>query len=399
MKQILFSLLICATTISANAMPFTIEGKIKGLTPGDTLSFERITMPGFNRDLAFNVIVDTQDEFTYQGVHEHIEYFIMRYKPVQKKTDFADRSGLTFLIKNGTTRITGSTDWIYYCRLESELYNNSLLQQALHLEDSLGKERSNFRQLINKANAVKDTVKAKEYADKFNSFHFDHKEAFQKLSSLKNQFYDKFPSSEHTIIDALHRVNSTPLETINARYEKMDKEAQSSYFGKILKQEMDKMTALQPGNKAPDFRLIGLNGNEISLKDCAGSYVLIYHWGRCPGSLMIDTEVIELYEKYKDHLIVIGITDRIEYIKNLYESVQPNDKLMNIELKPVLKNMLSHPWFDAEKISDNGKIEKDYAFGGLPYFVFISPDGKIIARDFHNAFYAAKKKMETEFGK
>ena len=72
---------------------------------------------------------------------------------------------------------------------------------------------------------------------------------------------------------------------------------------------------------------------------------------------------------------------------------------MNIELKPVLKNMLAHPWFDAEKTNGNQKLETDYAFGGLPYFVFISPDGKIIAGDFHKAFYTAKEKMEAEFGK
>jgi len=112
---------------------------------------------------------------------------------------------------------------------------------------------------------------------------------------------------------------------------------------------------------------------------------------------MIDKDVIELYNKHKDNLIVIGITDRIDNIKSSYEKTQSG--LMNIELKPVLENMLAHPWFDAEKTDGNEKIERDYAFGGLPFFVFISPDGEIIARDFHKAFYAAKEKMETEFNK
>ena len=89
----------------------------------------------------------------------------------------------------------------------------------------------------------------------------------------------------------------------------------------------------------------------------------------------------------------------MEQIKNLYNNTKPGSKLMNIEMKPVLESMLAHPWFDAEKTGNNGKIETDYAFAGLPYFVFISPEGKIIARDFHEAFYAAKNKMESEFGK
>src|SRR5690554_7538463 len=54
----------------------------------------------------------------------------------------------------------------YYCQLEDGLYNNELLQEVMHLEDSLGKERGNFGRLIQEANTLKDTVKAKEYADK-----------------------------------------------------------------------------------------------------------------------------------------------------------------------------------------------------------------------------------------
>ena len=69
-------------------------------------------------------------------------------------------------------------------------------------------------------------------------------------------------------------------------------------------------------------------------------------------------------------LIVGGITDRIEYIKTAYDKTKPDSKYMNLDLKPVLGNMPAHPWFDTEKTGNNGKIE-DYAFPGLPYFVFI----------------------------
>ncbi len=398
MRKTIFTLLVCFITFSGNATPFKIEGKIEGLMPGDTLFFERITFPDFKRYFAFNVIVEKQDEFTYNGSHEHIDYYSMTYKPISGEVIGSDRMAMSMLIENGTTRLIGTTAQIYYSRLEGGLYKNELLQESMHLEDSLGKERGNFGRLIEEAYTLKDTVKAKEYTDMFNSFHFNHKEEFQKLSSLWKEFYNKLPSSEHTIIDALQRVNSAPFETTKEKYEKMNEEARNSHFGKTLKQELDKIAALQPGEKAPDFHLIGLNGEEITLKECAGSYVLIYHWGLCPGSLMIDSKVIELHNKYKDDLIVVGVTDRIASIKSMYEKTPPGSKLMNIELKPVLENMLAHPWFDAEKIDGNEKIEKDYAFAGLPFFVLISPDGKILVRDFTKAFYEAKEKLDAEFG-
>jgi hypothetical protein len=399
MKKVLFCLLICIATMNGSAMSFTIQGKINGLMPGDTLYFERITMPGFKLDFAFDVIVEQADEFTYSGSHEHIGYYMMSYKPISGKITASDKRGFTFLVKDGITRLIGTATQIYYCGLEGGFYDNEMLQEALQLEMSLGKDRGNLMKLIEEARAADDSINMKEYGNKFNSFHSERREDFQRLSQLKNDFYEKFPSSDYTIVDALHRVNSAPFETSQSKYEKMDEEAQNSYFGKILKQEIDKIAVLMPGKDAPDFHLTAMDGREISLSDCAGSYVLIYHWGLCPGSFQRENDVTDLYNKYKDHLIIVGITDRIESIKNVYDKIKPEDKLMDIEMKPVLESMLAHPWFDAEKTGDNSKIETDYAFAGLPYFVFISPDGKIIARDFHQSFFDTKNKMESEFGK
>ena len=380
---------------SPNAISFTIQGKIEGLMPEDTLCFERGTLPEYKLDFAFNVIVEKPNEFTYNSSHEHIEYYLVSYKPVSGKVTDSDRGGIALLIKDGTTRLIGTADQIYYCRLEGGLYDNEALQKALQLDISLGKERGNYARLDKEARIAKDTIKSREYIDKFNSFYSDHQEDFQKLSQLNNEFYEKYPSSEHTIVDALQRVNSAPFETSKSKYEKMSREAQSSYFGKILKQEIDKIAVLLPGNTAPDFHLTAIDGREIALADCAGSYVLIYHWGLCPGSFQRENDVTDLYNKYKDKLIVVGITESIETIKKVYDSTKPEDKLLDIEMKPVLESMLAHPWFDAEETGNNVKIEKDYAFAGFPYFVFISPEGKIISRGFHEAFYVAKNTMEA----
>jgi cytochrome oxidase Cu insertion factor (SCO1/SenC/PrrC family) len=385
--------------MNGTAMPFTIQGKIEGLIPGDTLSFERIIMPEFKLDFTFDVIVEQSNEFIYSSSHEHIGYYMMSYKPVSGKVTASDKRGLALLVKDDTTCLIGATDQIYYCNLEGGLYDNERLQEALRLEIFLGKERSGLMKLTEEARAAKDAINEKEYRDKFNSFHSEHREDFQRLSRLYDDFHEKFPSSEHTIVDALQMVMSAPFDTSLSKYEKMNEDAQNSYFGKLLKQEIDKMSVLLPGNDAPDFHLTAMDGREISLKDCAGSYVLIYHWGLCPGSFQREKDVLDLYNRYKDRLIVVGITDRIEYIKETYNSTKPEDKLMDIEMKPVLESMLAHPWFDAEKTGNNDKIETDYAFAGLPYFVFISPDGKIMARDYHEAFYVAKNKMESEFGK
>ena len=384
---------------SPNAMLFTIQGDIQGLMPGDTLSFERMSLPKYSSEYSFDVIVEKPDKFTYSGMHENIGLYVMRYKPISGKKIVADRMGVDFLVKDGITHLIGTTDQIYYVEIKGGIYDNDLLQEAQQLEISLGKERGNLFGLLEEYRTAENTEKIKEYSNKINMFYSERQEEHKKVSELNAQYYENFPSSEHTVVDVLRGVSYRPFETTQSRYEKMDSEAMNSYFGKILKLEMDKIARLQPGKDAPDFHLTAIDGREIFLSDCVGSYVLIYHWGLCPGSIMINSEVIDLHNKYIDRLKIIGITDKIEHIKNLYDNTKPEDKFMHIELKPVLENMLAHPWFDAEKTGNNSKIEIDYAFGGLPYFVFISPEGKIIARDFHSAFYEAKNTMENEFGK
>ena len=400
MKKTIFYLLLCITTLNVNAMSFTIQGNIEGLMPGDTLTFERFTIPGFHSELAFQVIVEKPNEFTYTGTHEHIGSYIMTYKPVSGTVARSDRTGLSILIEDGTTRLTGTTADIYRLSIQGGLYDSEALQEIRQLDNLLGKERMNLMRLVDEARAVGDSIKMREYGDRFNTFRSERQDDFQRLSQLQNAFYEAYPNSPHTIVSTLQMIMTAPFETTLSRFEKMNDEARNSYFGQILTREIGRMEALQPGNSAPDFHLITTEGREISLSDLAGSYVLIYHWGLCPGSLQVNNWVVDLHNQFSEHLVIIGVTDRIEVIRNLYDNTQPGSMFMNnLELKPILANMLAHPWLDAERIiGNNNQIATDFAFGGLPFFVFISPDGKIISRDFFSTFNIARNRMEEKFG-
>ncbi len=382
----------------SNLISFTISGKIEGLVSGDTLCFERVVLPEWDLKPAFNIIVSELDKFAYDGSHPHIQYYLMTYKPTSGKATESDKRGINVLIEEGNTSINGNINQIYYSKVKNQIYNNPDLQKCDQLEDSLGKERSSFLQLMHEAYASGDSLKGKEYSDKFNNFRIDHENDYKRLSELYKEFSKKNPSSEIVLINLLQESSYTPVDTLMDRYGKMTPEAQNSYYGEILKQRIERLEKLVPGSMAPDFQITTTNDIKLSLKDLAGNYVLIYHWGLCPGSLMIDSDVIELYEKYKDHFKVIGVTDKMSFIQGTYNTTNPGDKFMDVELKPILENMLVHPWYDVEDIGDNHKLTEDYVFGGYPFFIFISPDGKIIARDFYPAFNKAKKTLKKEFG-
>lgn len=379
--------------------PFSIKGEISGLIPGDTLVFERIALPNWDMESAFDVIISEPDRFFYKGLHPHTQYYLMTYKPVSGKAPEADRRGLTLLIKNEEITISGVADYIYYSMLNGGIYDDPGYQQIMELDNSLGMRRGDYSRLMNEARDLGDTLKMKEYLDKFNSYHIDHKGDYEKLRKLEKEFFEEFLSSELAVIEMLQRVSNTSMDKLLSSYEKMNSDIQESYYGNILKRQIDRRLSLEPGNDAPGFELITIDNNKISLDDLKGFYVLIYHWGLCPGSVMIDGDVIRLYQKYKDKLKVVGVTESIDMIRGVNEDTKPGDKFFGVEFKPVLENMLIHPWYDVEKTESNKRIADDYFFGGYPFFVFISPEGKIIARGFHDAFYKAKEVMETEFGK
>lgn len=398
MKKILIAIIICTATVAANAMPFTIKGNIKGIMPSDTLSFEKIILPDYTAEAGFDVIVEKKNEFIYQGNHEHINYYSVTYKPRVGEVADAKKTGFSFLAKDGTTHLKGTISDIYSLNIQSKIYDNILLQKYINLDNSLDKEQSYYLREGKKAIKAGKKVEGDKLIAKYNDFYSLREKEIDKLIKMEEKIYNDFPSLEYTVLQTLLGVKSNPFEETQEKYAKMNEQAKSEYLGTLLKQAIDKLALLQPGQAAPDFHLTSLSGREISLADLKGKYILIYHWGMCPGSLKIDNEVIELYEKYKEHLEIIGATASIENIKNIYNDTNEEYEIMGIKLKSVLKNMLAHPWIDIDLVANNYTLHKDYGFAGLPYFVIISPDGKIIDRAFQKAFYTAKKELQEKFG-
>lgn len=389
-----------AGTIQARPLTFTITGEIVGLVPGDTLVFEKIELPFRygNSETAFEVIVTEPDRFNYTGSHDHTQYYMMKYKPLSGEKQDVSRTAMAVIVEEGAINITGSTDHIYFCSRSGGVYDDPGLNKMLTLEDSLEIARSTLLIKRKEAYDAGNKEEATEYVNQFNSFSITNKEAYQRLREAKKAFTENQPSSDWTIIEMLNKACYTPVDKLTAFYDKTDEKARDGYYGKLLKKEIDLIAALTPGSDAPEFTLTTLDGSRINSRDYSGSYILIYHWGLCPGSIMIDKEITAFYQKYKDNLVIIGITDSIEAIRGVNENTKPGDKMMNVELKPVLENMLAHPWPDAESKGDNKKVGLDFAFGGLPYFVFISPDGKILQRGFHEACQKAKETIVAQFG-
>ncbi len=409
MKNTLLSIFLAftaATALPAQEQKFTVSGNIGGLEKGDTLRFRQIILPGWKDGDTFDVVLKKDGKFKYKGIQRHDMYYIMEYHPVNGSAPACDRTGKTMIIAgNDHIRISGSKDYIYYSTLEGGVYDDPALAEYLAVEDSVGAARGDIMRRIEEANAAKDYDTSKKLAGQFNSF-YNGNPGVSRSDRLREAYFKDNPQgNNYILVERISRMDNQPIDKLREAYEAYSQEVKDSHYGRIYAHRMKDIEAIAVGNQAPDFSLILTDGRIVKKNDFKGKYLLLFHWGTCPGSMQIDPEVQALYREYKDSgLCIIGLTESIENFRSLAESVPEGSSASYIgidDLHARLEEMLSHPWPEAETKTnhpENERVSDIFMISGLPYFVFIGPDGAILARDYHPAFYEARKILEEQAG-
>lgn len=401
---LIIALLISFVSSASYGQNFTISGRITGLQKGDTLHFDRIILPVFDRDPAFDIIVEQPDSFSYSGMQDHDQNYSMTYLPKAGSVADSDRCGIDVIVRAGDKiTLSGNTDEIYYCRLGGGIYSDSLLDRYLQLSDSLGLVRCGYLRKSMEALAANDTVSAIHYSDLFNNFGRSGSDpGFERLHQAKDAYRNACPAgSLYLLVSSLEEVNYSPLDKSKEFYESLNPELKDSYYGQLYNDAIYTIENLAVGKPVPPFSVITTDDKKLTDKDFNGKYLLIYHWGLCPGSMMIDRNVRELYDKYSGKgLEILGLTESMETISQLYDQLSDDALLPNGEnMKLTLANMLHHPWSEVETATshpDNKLLSDTFRISGWPFFILIGPDGKICVRGFSEAFTAAGYLLEKE---
>ena len=383
---VLIFTLTCVNNASVNAqtLKFKLTGNITDTEKGDTLRFNKVTPTWEIEPGGFDVIIGANGKIKYNGKHDHTQYYGATYHPVNGEKITLSNRWLPVIIKDGSTKIIGSKENIYMSTLQGGIYDTEL-QKALHVNDSLNILRSNIYVKTTKAYALKDIETAKLYEEKFNSFYStksvrENNDRYKKMMKA----YKKNNQNEYVICDIAMRT-ATPLNELKQTYDTFSPEVKESHYGQMINKTITELEVLAPGRAAPDFTLVTTKGDTITLEMFKGKYLLIYNFGMCPGSLQIDKYVADLHNKFNDKVTVIGYTDALEPIQTVYNQTKDGEKAMGMDMKSILHGMLNHPWeheVEGKASSTNLPFLKDYNITGLPHFVVISPEGKIIIRSY-----------------
>ncbi len=188
----------------------------------------------------------------------------------------------------------------------------------------------------------------------------------QRLEYLKGQkvnqtwlmlFGELVKPLQYEKVDSLFAANvKQTFEALPAKY-------RDSEWGEIARASIYPPKVVAIGEQFVDATLYDVNGNEHTLSELKGKYILLDFWslgcGPCVASF---SEAERLAEHYADKLAIVGIS-------------KDDEKVWRAFVKE--RGLKGNHW---NELSEEEFLAKTYGVKGIPSYVLISPTGVVVTR-------------------
>lgn len=153
-----------------------------------------------------------------------------------------------------------------------------------------------------------------------------------------------------------------PIRTeLQQLYDMLDKEQKKSDAGRAAYLALNPPVVAKVGDIAPDGDIYDLEGNIHHISDLKGKFVLLDFWSDgCGPCIMAQPELKAISEKFKDKLEVVSL------------NIQDRKGWENVSKKHTIT------WHNWNDLQGNNGLSALYGVKCIPYFVMISPEGKIL---------------------
>lgn len=157
--------------------------------------------------------------------------------------------------------------------------------------------------------------------------------------------------------------NKDNLEKAKALYAYIPDVWRDSFSGREAKNVLFPQHVVEVGEEAADADLYDIDGKLWHLSDFRGRYVLIDFWSRgCGPCKMAIPEIKEAADKYKDRLVAVSISVDNEKVWKEHSATE------------------GITWMNLSDKNLNTGIAAKYGVRGIPSFVLLSPDGKVVKK-------------------
>lgn len=385
-KLISFISLFILIACQSGTKPLVVKGEVEGLEPGDTIFLTYFELPDWEELEVDTFYVMQPNEFTLQKHLEHTSFLMLNHHPKDKPKIISCSRGGTFLAQPGDLiEMQGSTQLIGALEKKGGFYNDSLITRMDKLDNEhltgLNDIYLQIEKYRNGDENLKDSLN--KYVSLYQQF-----SRSEELKDLQKHIRENIQDNEYSAYLYLSYLHDVPYQQLYERLNKFTPEIRSSYMGQRLDYMQNILKNIEIGNTPADFTVTDKKGNSVKLADYRGKYLLLYHWGMCPGTIWVQPKLLELYESYNTKgFEILGFTPNdfdVEYAK--HREVE--------ELKP----LFDQPWTTViTKQEGNEFIEKELYFAGVPILMLISPEGVTLTRGYSDAYQPTKKIMEEAF--
>ena len=218
-------------------------------------------------------------------------------------------------------------------------------------------------------------------------------EKFEEIKNLELVYAKENPTSILSPYYVQFYMRQLEPETLQEYYAQMSEKNKKSIYGEEIKNLLNTII-VKSDDKAPDFDLIDLRGNSLSMDKFNGKYLLIDFWaGWCIPCVKQLPELKNLSKKFKNKdFEILGVSFD-----------QNKEQWKKSVIKHETQNW-NHVYIGMENIRKEGSLSEKYDIQPIPAYILIDKEGRIIDRylnasDNNNSFKDLTLKLEELMAK
>ncbi len=212
----------------------------------------------------------------------------------------------------------------------------------------------------------------------------NHEANFPKILSDSIEQNKKYTKGDKELLNAMILIDEVELTpTIDSLFNAFKHNYPGSLYLPHLQENRNSRLALLPGKDAPDFSGKTMDGKTLSLKDLKGKIIYVDVWATwcapCRAEFPFSKHLAKQFKDNNEVVFLYSSIDDLSKKDKWVKMVNENKDLLGIQILQQDENM-----------------EKAYLMRGVPHYILIDQDGKIVNAD---APRPSSGKVENEIRK